>query len=707
MVDADGIPAGQQGPGRRAGHRGRLRRRGRRTPARCSGTGRWASSRWPRSRPAPRSVAAGGRGQPRVHRRRRRRLGRRGAAARPRREARSTTSPPAAARRWSTWRAAPCRGRRPGGDRRSRRPIRAGGLSGRGKPAGRRPLVAGNWKMNLTHLEAIALVQKIAFSLTETELEAVEVVVLPPFTAIRSVQTLIDGDKLLLGYGAQDLSPHASGAYTGDVGGPMLAKLGCSYVVVGHSERRQHHREDDARGGGEGQRGVRARAGARSSASASGRTSGRPAGTSRTACDQLDAALGRAAGRAGPPDRDRVRAGLGDRHRQGRHAGRRAGDVRGAPHPAGRALLRRPRRRGADPLRRLGEGGRTPPRSWPGRTSTARWSAAPAWTATSSRGSAARPTRRRGPARPGGERPAAPAHAGAPGAALAALVRGRRARSAGCRSGGDDRPVDPSAVRGLDTGSTGVRQPSSPAGRHAPAGQRHGRQPRPGPVVLAGRVERDAPLHPAAGRLRAEAGRRGHPGGAGPGHRARPHHGRRPDLDLHAAPRGALGGRLAAHLGGREVRHRAAVRLRRHHRRADLGGAAAGRPGGPVRRAVPGQADRPARAAQHQHAGPADGRLQAGQAVRGLGRRAGAAGGQPGAAAGRHRGHVRPEAAVAGPYRVARSRRTAPSRSTATATGPRPSTRSAPRCRTGSCSSRTCWRPSGTARCWPARRTPT
>ena len=112
--------------------------------------------------------------------------------------------------------------------------------------SGRRPLVAGNWKMHLTHLEAIALVQKIAFSLKETELEAVEVVVLPPFTAIRSVQTLIDGDRLLLGYGAQDLSPHESGAYTGDVAGSMLGKLGCSYVVVGHSERRQHHGEDDA-----------------------------------------------------------------------------------------------------------------------------------------------------------------------------------------------------------------------------------------------------------------------------------------------------------------------------------------------------------------------------------------------------------------------------------------------------------------------------
>jgi triosephosphate isomerase len=109
----------------------------------------------------------------------------------------------------------------------------------------RRPLVAGNWKMNLSHFEAIALVQKIAFSLKEPELEAVEAVVLPPFTAIRSVQTLIDGDKLLLGYGAQDLSQFVSGAYTGDVSGAMLAKLGCSYVVVGHSERRQHHGETD------------------------------------------------------------------------------------------------------------------------------------------------------------------------------------------------------------------------------------------------------------------------------------------------------------------------------------------------------------------------------------------------------------------------------------------------------------------------------
>jgi triosephosphate isomerase (TIM) len=108
------------------------------------------------------------------------------------------------------------------------------------------PLFLGNWKMNLNHLEAIALVQKLAFTLTPKDFQFTEVVVLPPFTDLRSVQTLVDGDKLKIGYGAQDLSPFAKGAYTGDISGPMLAKLGCSYVLCGHSERRQYHHEDDA-----------------------------------------------------------------------------------------------------------------------------------------------------------------------------------------------------------------------------------------------------------------------------------------------------------------------------------------------------------------------------------------------------------------------------------------------------------------------------
>jgi len=108
------------------------------------------------------------------------------------------------------------------------------------------PLIAGNWKMNCNHLEAIALVQKLAFTLRPNDYQHVEVVVLPPFTALRSVQTLVDGDKMKIRYGAQDLSPFDRGAYTGDVSGPMLAKLGCSYVLCGHSERRQYHHEDDA-----------------------------------------------------------------------------------------------------------------------------------------------------------------------------------------------------------------------------------------------------------------------------------------------------------------------------------------------------------------------------------------------------------------------------------------------------------------------------
>ena len=110
----------------------------------------------------------------------------------------------------------------------------------------RKPLMAGNWKMNLNHFEAIALTQKLAFALNEDDFKEVDVAVLPPSTDSRSVQTLIEGDKYDIQYGAQDLSAQDSGAFTGEVSGAMLAKLGCSYVAVGHSERRQYHGETDA-----------------------------------------------------------------------------------------------------------------------------------------------------------------------------------------------------------------------------------------------------------------------------------------------------------------------------------------------------------------------------------------------------------------------------------------------------------------------------
>ncbi|MDO5498750.1 MAG: triose-phosphate isomerase [Propionibacteriaceae bacterium] len=108
--------------------------------------------------------------------------------------------------------------------------------------------MAGNWKMNLDHVEANGLVQKLAWTLKDMDHdgERSEVVVLPPFTDLRTVQTLIEGDKLPIGYGAQDVSTQDSGAYTGEVSAAMLAKLNCKYVVVGHSERRQYHAETDA-----------------------------------------------------------------------------------------------------------------------------------------------------------------------------------------------------------------------------------------------------------------------------------------------------------------------------------------------------------------------------------------------------------------------------------------------------------------------------
>ncbi|MCU1437784.1 MAG: triose-phosphate isomerase [Naasia sp.] len=111
----------------------------------------------------------------------------------------------------------------------------------------RTPLIAGNWKMNLDHLQAIAFVQKLAWTLKDSghRYQDTEVAIFPPFTDLRSVQTLISADKYEIAFGGQDLSAHDSGAYTGEVSGAFLAALECGYVLIGHSERRQYHGETD------------------------------------------------------------------------------------------------------------------------------------------------------------------------------------------------------------------------------------------------------------------------------------------------------------------------------------------------------------------------------------------------------------------------------------------------------------------------------
>lgn len=114
--------------------------------------------------------------------------------------------------------------------------------------SGRTPLMAGNWKLHKDHLEATHHVQKLAWTLRDANHDhaTVEVAVLPPFTALRSVQTLVQADDLPIRYGAQDVSAHDGGAHTGEVSAAMLAALGCAYVTVGHSERRENHGETDA-----------------------------------------------------------------------------------------------------------------------------------------------------------------------------------------------------------------------------------------------------------------------------------------------------------------------------------------------------------------------------------------------------------------------------------------------------------------------------
>lgn len=111
----------------------------------------------------------------------------------------------------------------------------------------RTPFIAGNWKMNLDHLQAVAFVQKLHWTLKDAKHEdgSVEVGLFPPFTDLRTVQTLLDADKIPFALGAQDLSTKDSGAYTGEISGAFLAKLDAKYVIIGHSERREYHAETD------------------------------------------------------------------------------------------------------------------------------------------------------------------------------------------------------------------------------------------------------------------------------------------------------------------------------------------------------------------------------------------------------------------------------------------------------------------------------
>ncbi len=216
--------------------------------------------------------------------------------------------------------------------------------------------MAGNWKMNLNHLEAIAHVQKLAFALTDKDYAAVEVAVLPPFTDLRSVQTLVDGDRLKIKYGAQDVSAHDSGAYTGEISGPMLAKLEV------HLRRDRPLRAPPVPRRGRAIVNAKVKAAFRHGLTpilcvGEGLEVRKAGEQVAHTLAQLDGALKDVPAEQAATDRRRLRAGLGDRHRRGRHPARtprRSAGRSAAGWPS--CTTQRAGRRGAHPVRRLGQG---------------------------------------------------------------------------------------------------------------------------------------------------------------------------------------------------------------------------------------------------------------------------------------------------------------------------------------------------------------
>jgi hypothetical protein len=190
----------------------------------------------------------------------------------------------------------------------------------------RKPIIAANWKMHHDHLVAIQVVQKLSYRLVPEDYEACDVVIAPPFTDLRTIQTLTESDSIPIALGAQNCYWKDDGAFTGEISPPMLAKLNVAYVIVGHSERRQLFGETDEIVNAK-TKAVHLRR---------GNARGARARHHRRARRRTDAGrVRRGEGRAGRTLRARLRTDLGDRHRSQRDARRRKRHDR--RHPRRRA----------------------------------------------------------------------------------------------------------------------------------------------------------------------------------------------------------------------------------------------------------------------------------------------------------------------------------------------------------------------------------